>query len=669
MFEQVNSAIFICYYLFFLFILFIDKVVQVYVKNIIIILCLLFAGMNGLLDHRKGDPLAPQPEQTTSAPVIQPQQVVLQHQTVDEVDYAIVNKVKPAVTAIISTELLKPRYDIAQSQIQEEIREVEMLNAVVQQTLNNTNNQNNTKRIKKKSVSFCDQVILVATADDEEDCDFVPNPILERVLKGANSNSQSEGDTETQEVAPSKEQKTPLNHAPPKEPAAYMSAQHLQSDPNQRSIMVNKMQQQPPTPAQLNLVTELQKQNQPVMYQQYYAMNQPMQKTNQERHHENNQQQQQLQHQIQMQQQANKSMYQQPQMNGINNVQAMRPLQQQYHQEDAKLMHMQQMPPHLQINRSNVATIAPNQHLQMKSEIPMMQQQYHDEMKASLQGFSNNNSPYMTVPHHPQLQATRSDGMQMYPGAILASRLNAQQKLENFINNRTNGNLQVNTNNQMYQKLANNPSMHQPQHNQQLQQNENGYVTSIQDNGHPINSLPFNNYQFNQQQSHIPSAYQRLPITAASAASLQQQQTQNNNYQLQQMPQMNSVYMSPPMRTIGLTPLPANATQKKVSFEPGTKGGDLESSLTAPQSTLQSCLSGGQLQQQSAALGIPLATTQMNQTGVQTRVAIPTYNGTAIVKASAKAVQCNLCRKKHVIAPSMYCTDCEFYMSKFQPRR
>ena len=56
---------------------------------------------------------------------------------------------------------------IAPEQIAEEIREVEMLNAVVQKTLNsNQQDSEDAKQNrygKKKSVSFCDQVILVAT--------------------------------------------------------------------------------------------------------------------------------------------------------------------------------------------------------------------------------------------------------------------------------------------------------------------------------------------------------------------------------------------------------------------------------------------------------------------------------------------------------------------------
>lgn len=44
---------------------------------------------------------------------------------------------------------------------------------------------NDRNKPKKKSVSFCDQVILVATAEDQEDDSYIPNPILERVLKSA----------------------------------------------------------------------------------------------------------------------------------------------------------------------------------------------------------------------------------------------------------------------------------------------------------------------------------------------------------------------------------------------------------------------------------------------------------------------------------------------------
>ncbi|XP_018322490.1 uncharacterized protein LOC108735152 isoform X2 [Agrilus planipennis] len=57
-------------------------------------------------------------------------------------------------------------------------------------------------RTKKKSVSFCDQVILVATAEEQEDDSFIPNPILERVLRAAlnkNEDNVSESSSINQE--------------------------------------------------------------------------------------------------------------------------------------------------------------------------------------------------------------------------------------------------------------------------------------------------------------------------------------------------------------------------------------------------------------------------------------------------------------------------------------
>jgi hypothetical protein len=98
----------------------------------------------------------------------------------DEVEYAIVDKKKNQI-----------KFEVPQSQVQEELREVEMLNQVVHNTLNNANPMK--RIIKKKSVSFCDQVILVATANDEEDDTFIQNPILERVLKSINGVNDEEG--------------------------------------------------------------------------------------------------------------------------------------------------------------------------------------------------------------------------------------------------------------------------------------------------------------------------------------------------------------------------------------------------------------------------------------------------------------------------------------------
>lgn len=135
----------------------------------------------------------PQPVPLTNKPQIRTQKNGLPSNyraediaaSVDEVDCVPMRRLIP----------LKSKSEIDQNMIAEEIREVEMLNAVVHDTLNNGSNQsnqttNNIRRTKKKSVSFCDQVILVATADEDEEDNFIPNPILERVLRTAASNGE-----------------------------------------------------------------------------------------------------------------------------------------------------------------------------------------------------------------------------------------------------------------------------------------------------------------------------------------------------------------------------------------------------------------------------------------------------------------------------------------------
>ncbi|XP_066140714.1 uncharacterized protein ec isoform X1 [Euwallacea fornicatus] len=76
---------------------------------------------------------------------------------------------------------------IAPEQIAEEIREVEMITSAVNKVFASHSEkiEEKTRPQKKKSVSFCDQVILVATADEQEEETYIPNPILERVLRSA----------------------------------------------------------------------------------------------------------------------------------------------------------------------------------------------------------------------------------------------------------------------------------------------------------------------------------------------------------------------------------------------------------------------------------------------------------------------------------------------------
>ncbi|KAH8367900.1 hypothetical protein KR084_004045 [Drosophila pseudotakahashii] len=435
---------------------------------------------------------------------------------VDEVDSM------PAVrsTSLGAHQLLpKPKYEMSQSQIAEEIREVELLNTMVQQTLNQNGVTAPPKRVKKKSVSFCDQVILVATAGNEEDDDFIPNPILERVLR---------------------------------------TAQH----PNEK-VTAQMIQQQQQN--MLRLQTEAQPRQQLQLQQQ------------------------QLQQQLQQQQQPS-PMLGRPAAAAADMqryVQRMQQQQQQQQQQHQELLRQQQQ--QQQQHRTSMSGIASQQHLQ--------------QMDAQ----------YTTMPrplHHPPPQ--------------LGSYSVHMQK---------------------HQQLQ--------QQQQQLQQQQQQQAYFSNGNVATTDQVP------------LPSPYQRVPLphgyqpaVAAAAGPYYplpnaQQHQQQQQLQLQQQQLM------------------AKPVQKKVSFEPGTKGE--ADCLPPPPPPPQK----NGLPDPAGSPGIPgipgappVAAAGNGGNSPAAITAIPTrvYNN-AIVKASAKAVECNLCRKRHVIAPAVYCTNCEYYLQMLNQRR
>lgn len=98
------------------------------------------------------------------------------------------NGIETGVLSVTRRNSVPESHGIDPSQIEEEIKEVELICAAVKQGLQPDELEKKNKRNKagkKKSVSFCDQVILVATAEDQEDDSYIPNPILERVLRSA----------------------------------------------------------------------------------------------------------------------------------------------------------------------------------------------------------------------------------------------------------------------------------------------------------------------------------------------------------------------------------------------------------------------------------------------------------------------------------------------------
>lgn len=510
-------------------------------------------GMNGLLSTA----LTAAAAAAAAANVSPPPHTIKRMDNGEEVEYAIVDKKKNQLKFS----------EVSQSQVQEELREVEMLNQVVQNTLNNSNP---TKRTKKKSVSFCDQVILVATANDDEDETFVPNPILERVLKSIHNNSEDESkdqvDTPKSCVISTKQ--IPLQAPHESSPSSYMSPPSMNIKSPEDALGYQSIEQ-------------IQK----PIYQS------PPQQT---------------------------QIYPPPTQ--------LPPLQQMSLPRSGSV---QQQNYHEMMRKADITSVgSPTQHMSMA-----MSNQYAGTMQQSFDYVANQGSgltnlgiplqsPYMQMPQNSSV---------VRDNAYLSYNPNINRPL-----------------------YPQNPLAQMPP--QQIQQQPN----PMQINHHAMMNARM--YQANvyqkppqmMQQTHefhqYQSPYQRIPydmpFEPPSMPLPQQQQLPLNPMNplspLHQTP--NSVYMSPPQM---MKPM-----QKKVSFGPDTKGGSDGNHSPAPSSNS----STSDVNNNNIAVMSP---TQM----IPTKVAF--NNNNSIVKSTAKSTLCNLCRKQHAIGISLYCANCDTYLSRF----
>lgn len=476
----------------------------------------------------------------------------------EEVEYAIVDKKKNQI-----------KFEVPQSQLQEELREVEMLNQVMQNTLANVG-----KRTKKKSVSFCDQVILVATANDEEDDTFVPNPILERVLKSINNgNSEEESkdqlDTPKSSVILTKQ--IPLQAPHESSPVPQQQPQQYIAPPAQNHPQLNGL------PSNYSMKSE------PVEGGFNYQPSDAAPK----------------------------------QMNVYQHVPPTLTNQPFLPQQSQSLPRSQQFQDMMMMKKAEIASVGQNiQHLQMNQ---YHQQQQFDYVGNQGSGLSNlgiplqsppmgNMSPYMTLPQNSAVVRNNAAGYP-YPG-------NQQQYAQN--------------------PMAQNPMAQQQHMNYMMNANR---IFQAQQMGNVYQKPP--QMMMMQQQPdnfHMQSAYQRVPFPGQQDVGQNMIPFDQQNPMLHQNPQ--NLYLGPSQM---------KPVQKKVSFEPGTKGGPDGANPPSPSASTNSADSNNNL----------ASPTQMIPTKIP-------FNNTSIIKASAKANQCNLCRKKHTVGNAMYCADCDFYLSRFQ---
>uniref|UniRef100_A0A182TUW6 USP domain-containing protein n=1 Tax=Anopheles melas TaxID=34690 RepID=A0A182TUW6_9DIPT len=598
-------------------------------------------------------------------------------------------------------QLPKPRYDIAQSQIQEEIREVEMLNQVVQQTLNNgaaaaaaaaaaskSDVLPAAGRTKKKSVSFCDQVILVATADEDEDDGFIPNPILERVLRTAGgagggptaaATAAAVGGCTDADVTPGVllpagnggESVAPAAGLPERLPTLSTSITY---HPIKAPSPTQQLKQQQPTPS-----------GGPV-----YSLAADMHKQNLEIQRQLQQQQQQYYGAVNNSSPELESYKQQQQQQQYSSIPANATIF-KTHQFSAAMPTTKATP--------SLYGVPPNMSLQLQQQ--QQQQRLYGSDTGSELSFDGRNSssssqltsPYMTVPHllgdggagsgpPPQHAVGGYQTVSASPTTITtntspASNTLLRQNIATLLQHQQLGGVTPATMRptppnghtlpNVYQKPPKPLNAYQQQPTtttSQQQQHQLQQLTSAAGYNGGVTTMPYT-----QQQSSSP--YQRVPLPLGYDNLYHEQPSMGLMTQQQQQQLLglgNSVAQQQQQQQ---QPKPV---QKKVSFEPGTKGGGPDGSPgtnVSPSPSANGCQPQQQQQQQHYQLQLQDAQQQQQQNvvGLPTRV-VPiatTYgNGSAIVKPSAKAVQCNLCRKKHCILPAIYCSDCETYLARFQ---
>ncbi|KAJ0178933.1 hypothetical protein K1T71_005708 [Dendrolimus kikuchii] len=474
---------------------------------------------------------------------------------------------------------------------------------IEQKTINNT--YNDRIKPKKKSVSFCDQVILVSTAEDQEDDSYIPNPILERVLKSA-INKVELTSMPLQTEKPSLQRQDSFDSQSSRSTISSLSQNSFVPNENTNPEYVRVQNTYPTYNTQSRIQQQYNAQKNTVVY----GMNSVVQ-SNQNQNIGNNNQ-----------------IYQSITPTPVQNATSPIPYNQ---------------PPAVYPNQSNASPPNFSQTSVNKLSPAMHNATYSTKPTANLQRIVPN---MYTHPPNQMNQASNNAYYHRVSQSSTASTMpSSTNRQYNSAQNNASPYQSVPSNSPAYQSYHNPPmnyliaeySSRYPQTNATNHYNHSPYQRVPPPHGeNSVENYNNSNYQ------KIPNGYylenntqQRLPETRHYANSQQQRpmyvqnglidNTSNND-------QINNVYhhqyspngYNPYQHMQAMKQL----QKKSVTFEPGTKGGT--DSPVPPQMTNNASYTSGD--------GPP------------------------------EKSLCSLCRKKPLNPPSMYCPDCDFYMSRFKPR-
>ncbi|XP_076239077.1 ubiquitin specific peptidase echinus [Calliopsis andreniformis] len=451
---------------------------------------------------------------------------------------------------------------------------------------------------KKKSVSFCDQVVLVATAEDDEKDSYIPNPILERVLRSAMNKP------ETAQV--------------------LREIRSLQeAELNRENCTATKFQQQTlPLKSEADSVPA-------TPYQDQLRSVNP----------------------IPIPDTIKPTFGRQNSNESVGSL-SDKKLGGSYNNEGQDVV------------RETYSGL-PNVSKPPTSYSPQLQQQ----IRYSQNGYV----PYVPQSTYPQTQTSHPRNQVIpisqtqKPASPYPTQMHGQYVQNNVQQQKPM--CQRNTY-QTYYQLEQQHNQMNKQMSQQQQQNMNQRITNH--NASPI-TVQHSQQQFAYQPTQSPSPYPNQ-YTHSSYQSYPYQSVPQQNRMNQPLPQ----YQPPPNPPATYQQQQAAQTyqQRHENYQRPPQKAD-QQNILAPNQTYPNALQNGQIQSNMKypTYQHPPVSKQSKQmhfvTAAKSNASV-TQSTSSLQKpgvgGSARTAPCHLCRKKQVTEPAIYCTDCDFYMSRFRPK-
>ncbi|CAL7934006.1 unnamed protein product [Xylocopa violacea] len=451
---------------------------------------------------------------------------------------------------------------------------------------------------KKKSVSFCDQVVLVATAEDDEKDSYIPNPILERVLRSAMNKPET--------------------------------AQVLREI---RSLQEAEMNRENCTG------TKFQQQTLPLKSEADSVPATPYQ----------------------------------DQLRSVNPIpipDTMKPTfgRQNSNESVGSLSDKKLCGSFINEGQDVVRetyTGLPNVTKPPTSYSPQLQQQIRYSQNGYMPYLQSQSTYPQAQTSHPRNQGIPLSQTQK-PASPYPTQIHGQYVQNNV--QQPKAMCQKNTY-QTYYQLEQQHNQMNKQMSQQQQPNINQRITNH--NASPI-TVQHSQQQFAYPPTQSPSPYQN-----------QYSHSSYQGYPYQSVPQQNRI--NQPLPQYQPPPNPPNSYQQQQNMQNYQQRHDNyqrppqkadQQNILAPNQTYPNALQNGQIQSNMKypTYQHPPASKQSKQMHF-----VSTGKGNATVVQSASSLQkpvggaartapCHLCRKKQVTEPAIYCSDCDFYMSRFRPK-